>query len=555
VSVEDADTLQAMLERAKSWPVWGADPVGQTGTSTTASYAQVGSYGQSMRDLALWVALRESDRERIRSHLGWAADRAIRMDPLPERIAAAYSDLLYGESVEISASEADDQEQLDEMIEANELREELPRWVDECVSEGEIWWRVYIDRDASEYPIIEVNSRLDVVPLFRGRKIVAVAFLNDILTQEIRGEGQTRTEIWRHVEIQTDGLSRNLLYRGDNNSIGNEEPLSRLPETTDLPAEWDHGLKIMLAGRIPNKLGRDRQLGISEYHGVKDLLLDLIEAHTIMAENARNTAKARMVVPANAVGPDGKFDASQDVIVQESLDDALDDKKAGPYAILEYTFQADQLLKYMDNLVNVIMTRVGLAEQFVGGAKQSEGQAFTGTALRTRLIPTTLAANKKGRLWDRGVREMLLAAMQAASIPTESGGTGHTWKDKEKPPRIKRVSVLPEDQNEQTQRLVMAVQGEIMSIETAVAEEHPNWTKEEQEKEVERILEQHDAPDTGDQNPDQNQLDLPDQVNSEPGDSVPSPDLEGGQQPGAGRTPDGQSPAKRPPRVTAGGPR
>lgn len=554
-----ADQLKGIIERAKAWPVWGSDAQGTTPGMENSIFMQAGTYGESMRDLALYVALRESDRERLKSLTGWKADREIKIDSLPERIANAYSDLLYGENAEFTAGELKDQDQMDEMVKANDLQEELPRWVDWCVSEGEVWWRVYVDRDISEFPIIEANSRLDVIPMFSGRKITAAAFTTDIFSQNIEVEKTIKTVVWRHIEIQTDGLVYNLLYKGDLYSLGDEQPLGSLPETANLPPEWKHGLDIMLAGRIPNKLGRDYRLGISEYHGVKDLLLDLNESHTIMSENARNTAKARMVVPASAIGEDGTFDATKDIVVEESQDDSLDNAgKSGSYTVLEYKFQARELLMHMDNLVDVIMTRCGLAEQFVGGGKSSQGQAFTGTALRTRLIPTTLAASKKGKIWDRGVKEMLFAAMQAAALPTERGGTGHTWTDKTLKPEIKRSSVLPEDQNEQTQRLVMAVQGEIMSINTALKTLHPDWTEDEIKEELEAI--QNDrAPATpfGQTLADvQNgRVQLPDQMDSKPGDSVPTPDPNGARQPGAGRTPDGQSPGKKPPVVTAGGPR
>src|SRR5438105_9275472 len=279
MGVADADILQEIIEKASSWPVWSADRIGGVSTGT---YAQGGQYGQSLRDIALWVALRESDRKALYTLVKWPRDRELRLDPLPERIGEAYSDLLYSEDPEFFAPNKADQKKLEEAAASNFLPEQLRRWVDQCTTEGEVWWRVYVDKDQSEWPIVDAHSRLDVVPLFYGRKIPAIAFISDILSQQIHFEKQVQIKIWRLIEIQTEGYVRNLLYEGSVGTLGMPRPLGSDPfkETEGLPEEWDHGLEMMLAGRIPNKLGRDWRLGMSQLQGVKDLIMDLNESRT-----------------------------------------------------------------------------------------------------------------------------------------------------------------------------------------------------------------------------------------------------------------------------------
>lgn len=545
----EADQLFDILTGGSGWPLWGADTAGQVGEPTLNTYSRAGQYDISLRDIALWVALRENDRIAVQSHIKWPGNRDYVMDPLPDRIAQAYEDLLFGEDPDFVAGTTADQKNLDEMLEENDLPSQLRRWTGQSISEGETWWRVFVDREASDWPIVDANSRLDVVPLFHGRKIVAAAFIDPLISQKITLEGQTQIEMYRHVEIQTDKLTRNYLFKGTFSSLGDAVALTDRPETEALDPEWEHGIPMMLAGRIPNKLGRDWRLGTSEYHGVKDLILQLNEAHTIMAENARNTAKARMVVPQAALGDDGKFDAGQDVIVAESLDTELDGNTKGPFVVLEYNFQADALLRYMDNLVSIILTRVGLAEQFIGSSRMGEGQAFTGTALRTRLIPTTLAAAGKGRFYDDIVPKILLAMQQVSALPHEQGGTGQSWSDAKAKPTMKRTSVLPEDQAEETQRHVMGVQGEVESIQTAVEQMHPDWNQQDVKEEIDRIRE------------DRGGTLAPPGLNPPPGTPGHNPataDATGAEQPGAtgtGPNVDGQSPAARPPAVTAGGPK
>lgn len=332
--------------------------------------------------------------------------------------------------------------------------------------------------------------------------------------------------------------------------------LDSLMETQDLEEDWDHGLPVMLAGRIPYKLGRDFRIGISVYQGVRDLLMDLNEARTIMAENARLVLKARMVVPANAVDSEGNFDAGKDVIVQESLDEEMAGKPGGSYAVLEYNFQANELIHHKDELVLDIMSRSGLAEQFTGGtSKGGEGQAFTGTALRTRLIPTIQAAKGVARGPDREVPKILKAMAMLSALPTEKGGCGKTWSEPDGDHYYQRATVLPEDINEKTQRHVMGVQGEIESIETAVEDMHPDWTDDEVKEEVERIRDDRASGPTYSAPGEEPPTDLPNVPPGGPGSAVPTPgSVVGSQQPGAGRPVDGQSPGQQPPKVPGGGP-
>ena len=317
MGAEEADQLEEIIERAERWPVWSADYIG--GIDTGAA-PQEGMYGKSAKDLELWIAIRESDRPRIQKLIEWDTTnkgRHYKVDPLGERISQAFSDLLFGEDPEWKAADEGDEEILTEMLEANDLASELRSAAIDASSEGEVWWRLYVDPTESEFPVIEFTTRLDVIPLFQGRKIVACAFVSVLFTQEILLDKQKVVQFWRHIEIQTDTETRNMLFRGQLGELGERVDLKLRPETEDLPEEWKHGLPYMLAGRILNKRGRDFRLGVSDYQGIKDLLLDLNEALVIASENARMSGKSRMVVPASAVDKEGKVDLGADVLVDE----------------------------------------------------------------------------------------------------------------------------------------------------------------------------------------------------------------------------------------------
>ncbi len=471
---EEADELQRIIESGESLPIWGHSRTG------SANY---------LSDIELWSALRYSDRETLkRLHPDWSRDRTYRCDSLPERISEAFSDLLFGDAPTITADTEEDQEQLDEIVKANSLQSELKRWAADCSSEGEMWWRVYVNTEISDRPVLEMHSRLDVVPLWRGRHVAAVAFFNEIVRNRLERKNEVITEVYRHVEIQTDGLVRNLLYKGDTFTLGAPVDLGQRYETQDLDEDWSTGLDFLLAGRIVNKLGRRYQQGISHYQGIRDQLLDLNEARSIMAENARLAAKKRMVVPTSALDENGNFDAAEDIIPMEALNETLseDGSKPGAYAILEYQFDAGPIIAHIKELESTSLTRVGLNVQFVNG-DTNEGSAMSGTALRTRLIPTTLAASGLGQHWDAEMPKALHAMQVLDGMPVEEGGCGHDWQKPEEPPMFERGTVLPEDDEEKANRHSMLVQSELESLQTAIADIHPEWSPEEVTAEIGRI--------------------------------------------------------------------
>jgi hypothetical protein len=490
MGVDEADRLEEIIQRSERWPIWAAD---YAGGMDTGAAPQEGMYGVSAKNMELYVAIRESDRDRIAKLIDWdnsSKGRPYKVDPLGERISQAFSDLLFGEDPEWKAADPADEENLTSLINENDLGSELRSAAADASSEGEVWWRVYVDPVESDFPVIQFMSRLDVIPLFRGRAIVACAFISVLFTQEILLDKQKIVQFWRHIEIQTDGETRNLLFRGQLGELGERVQLTEQPETESLPEDWKHGLPFMLAGRVLNKRGRDYRLGISDYQGIKDLLLDLNEVRVIMAENARMSGKSRMVVPSSAVDSEGKVDLGADVIVDEGVENfGSGPDRGAPYAVLEYTFQAEQLIAYKEDLIADAQTRVGLASQFMGGTKTTEGSAMSGTALRTRFIPTVLAGAGKGRYWDAAMPDMLRALQQIDALPQARGGCGHTWTKPDEMPSIERSSVLPEDPAEEIDLHVTAVAGELESVEAAIRKINPDYTDDQVEEELQKIRE------------------------------------------------------------------
>lgn len=520
MSREHADALQDMLEQGRSeWPL----------KQERAILARITE----------WAAFAESDADTLQVLCDWQTGHDQHLpyvvDPLPERIKQAFSDLIFGAETDFEAPAREettpdgrtvsqagpDQALLEEIVEENDLPSELQDAAARCVAEGEVWWRAYVDRDAFEHPVIEWHSRADVVPLYRGKKLLAVAFVSDLSNLaadapvlvgddtdpagtrmwregQAGGSSVTGDTVWRYVEIQTGGMTRNLLYRGQRNQLGDPQALIAHEQTADLPDEWLHGLEVqsssgrpvpvMLAGRVTNG-GVSTRLGRSQYAGVKGLLYELNKLQSVGSRNVELTMQKRAVLNMDLVGAmtEVAADTATGQRAQISLPDAFvaprDQMGDGAtMGVLEFSDAwADALLAWDGGLTDKILTRCRVAPQLVG--RHTEGAA-TGPALRARLMDSVLAADGKARAWDDALPKLLRAVQLVDALPEEQGGCGHAWDAPEELPTVIRTSVLPEDEGEEVTRHAAAVGARIESRRTAIERLNPEWNDERVDAEL-----------------------------------------------------------------------
>lgn len=443
-------------------------------------------------ELDLWIAMRESDDEAIRRIIGWNKDRNYFVDNLPEKISIAFADFLWGEEATIEpAGEKKDnpsKDLLDSIIDENMLSDELHHAEQIKSSEGEVWWRIYRDDAQSPHPIIDWHSRTEVVPMYRGRRLLAVAFVDVIEETHADGEHQNY-ECWRRLEVYGPDVVINALYRSSTHTeLGTRMELTDHVDTMGMLEEWRHG-RGMLAGRIVNRRGKDHTLGRSDYHGIKHFLLELNKTHTVDAENFALAGKKRAVMPRKYAKKDGTMDEGEEIFYTETADEMEEDNT---FRILQYEYNPNAAQTKLDQLEGRALTRVGLSRQFVD-PNATEGLAASGTALRVRLMPTALAARGKARAWDASLPEILMKAQQVDALPENLNGFGRQWSDPNEPPSIERGSILPEDEQEKLDYHIAAVGADLESIQTAIEELHPDWDDDRVKEEVKRILRENAA--------------------------------------------------------------
>lgn len=468
-----------------------------------------------LRLLNTFVAFRENDRAKLQEIAGWDKKRRYHVDPLAERIADTWAAYLWGEDPRFIAGGkgAVDQAMLDELLALDPtgggsllLASELERAAGMSVSEGEVWSRIYVDRTVAPRPLLEWHSRRSIVPLWIGPRLVAAALWTELapLPDDVKAK---RDVVWRAVEAHAPGIVVNLLFQGTSQKIGKRVSLEAHPLTVALTEEWVHGLPGMLLERIPNRLRGNPKLGVSDYAGIQDFLLDLNEAATIGAVNMRLTARKRAVISsaaaaANTTGrrnddldntavgqrpPRAKFDADEEFFIDDPLDDALGSGGRDPFRIMEYSFDAESLIAWKQNLVETALTRVALSGQYVGTGEQNAGYAISGTALRLRLIATDQGGKGKARYWEDGLPRIVGNMQRIDAMDEAAGGFGRQWTDPSLTPILQRRPGIPVDGLEEAQRHQALVAAGLESVETGVRELHPDWGEERIKAEVELI--------------------------------------------------------------------
>lgn len=506
------------------------------------------SEASTWRKVRKWRAFADGDRDALARIADWRGrGRRYRLDDLGGRIREAWADHLFGEELEVAPAapppvdgesgdvvgDSPDAEVVDALVTVNDLTD-LCRAAeaDLVIPEGEAYWRGHVDPDVAEVPLLEFYSRLTVAPYFVGARLMAVALITEL---EGPGNGRAgRNAVFRHLEVHTEERVVHVLHRGTKSRLGWSVELDLHPETEELVAElddvagdygrgaleWAHGLP-MLMGRIINRRGRNPRLGKSEFETIQDQLLDLNEAATIGAENARLTAKRRVVVPSSSVQPtaprpsdgldleddgegglrraDGRplvepwYDLGEDVLVADPVNEELGRDSSSSFQVLEYSFDAEPLIAYKRDLVETALTRIGLAPEWVGinTGNQAAG-ALSGTARRLVLMPTTKAAHGKAKPWDRELPRILGLLLELGNLPVGDGGLDLAVADPS-PPAVERAEPIPEDPVEEATVESTLVSAGVRSIETSVRAQHPKWDDGQVKDEVDRIREDRKA--------------------------------------------------------------
>lgn len=426
-------------------------------------------------DVSFLAALRMSNEDALRLQAQVTWDAPYITTPVPRMISRAKANMLYGEEPAFVTESDADQDALNAIVAENGLDSELHRAALIASSEGEVWGRIVVAPALLDFPILDFVSRARVIPHFRGRFLTGATFVTSWAT--------TQTERLRLLEEYGPGYIRSALYRGSSTVLGSEISLDSFDATKGIVPEVLTGFDRPLVHFMPNSFDASPSRGFSDYRGLEQRFLALNEASTIGHQNLRLAGRKRALVDAQYLR-NGKFPAGDDVYVRQTTDATMGDA-AKPVSMIEYTFEAEQLVRWVDHTLDLALTFAGVAPESVG--RGDVGGAVSGTALRLKMAHSLMEAAGTGRHFDRGVTGLLRDAAVLDSRRTTEGGFGRRWTSPDELPDAKRGDGLPQDDVEAAQILAAWAGADAISTVEKVEYLHPEWAAEDKAAEVARI--------------------------------------------------------------------
>lgn len=447
-----------------------ADMLGQNGDWPPASQAGVWD------DVDLFRALLESDEVRLRQEQSVPWNQRYLVSPVPRMISRAKANLLYGETPAVTAGDDTDQANLDRVVGDQGLIAELHRAAVITSAEGEVWGRVTVDPAVCDVPIVEFVSRARVIPMFAGRFVQGATFITTWQTSS--------RERVRLLETYLAGRVEAALYRGTTNRLGSQIDLESFEQTRGRQPVTLTGIPWPLVAFMPNSVDSNPARGYSDYQGLRDRFLAINEAATIGQDNMNVAGRKRALVDAPYLR-DGKLPAGDDLYIRHTRERGDIGGSGSPLQVIDYRFDADQTVRWIDHLIDSTLMLAGVSPQQVG--RSVDGGSVSGTALRLKMSHSLLEAAGTGGYMDRGIERLLLACQLIDSRPIADGGFGRRWTDPTLPPTVTRQDGLPTDDNEAAARLTHLVAADAISLEERVRFLHPEWSDEQVQAETDRI--------------------------------------------------------------------
>jgi len=410
--------------------------------------------------------------------------------PVAGDIAQTSADLLFSETPDFKIPEAheenadsdaiDEQDRLDTIIEETDVYSRLLEMAETGAALGGAYLKVNWDTDFKPYPILSVAQPDNAIPEFKWGFLQRVTFFKTIA----RKDSNVR---YRLLEIHEKGRILNQLYKGYRNDLGQRISLDSMEQTAGMEDEILTGIDDLTCRYIPNKkpnrLWRGSDLGQSDYSGIEGIMDGIDEAWTSWLRDLR-LARARIVVPDYMLQKDNNngfyFDIDQDVFTQVNMGPASSDETPSIEPI-QFDIRAEKHRMTIENLMKQAYSLAGFSPSTFG--MDDSGGAITAKEVKAREGKTFKTRGKKAKYIKSALEEMLYIMLK---IDAEKFGTAN-GKYK---PQVDLKDSIQTDPLEKAESLQKLEQASAISIDTKVRELHPNWTEEQIEAEVNRIMEE-----------------------------------------------------------------
>lgn len=431
--------------------------------------------------------------------------------PLAADIASVNADLLYTEPPTLKVENENDratQERLERLFTLG-MHAPLLEGAELCSPYGGVYERVAWDTDVADHPFLEVIPPDCAIPEWSGPYLKTVTFWK-VLSDD---DGV----YWRHLERHEPGRVYHGLYRGTEDRLGRPMPLADHPDTEKFASRVDSqggittgasGLAVQYVPNMrPNRLWRGSPLGRSDYQGSEGLFDGLDEAWSSWMRDLR-LAKARLIVPNSFLDSAGRgkgatFDMERELFSGVTALQGGNERFSDMIREIQFDIRFEAHAATIQALSEEIVRAAGFSAQTFGEGPADV--AVTATEVQHRERRTFSTRGRK-----TGYQDQPLARNARTFLEIDR----HVFRSKVTPQDVRviwpdGVQNAPESTARTAQMLHAA---KAASTETLVRLVHPDWEKEQVDKEVAKIQAQQPvwdpfaAPDgprpDGDENPD-----------------------------------------------------
>ncbi|WP_084493420.1 phage portal protein [Nocardia flavorosea] len=419
--------------------------------------------------------------------------------PVAADLATMSADLLFGQpptwlcTEETATDVKGAQDRVNTILDGADTLATLLEAAEGAAALGGTYLRLWWDESVAKKVMIGAVAPDAAVPQWRYGKLAGVTFWRII--------GKDKLGTWRHLEHHEPGRIEHALYCGDDGAIGRRMPLDAMDETlwaaelVDEESSIPTGIDELTACYIPNVRPTRRwrntpglsPLGRSDFEGLEPLFDALDEAWSSWMRDL-DLGKARLFVAQEALedkgpGMGSSFDREQEIFTPVPGNQMLPED--GPNQLVQaqqFSIRVEEHAKTCQDLLKQILRGAGYS---AADFDDADSVSMTATEVSARKDKSNQTRNRKLLYVQAELRPFGLAALRLDY--KVFGGPDFGLKEAPELHFPVRVDQDPVALSTAISNLKIA---QAISTETAVRMFNPNWSNDEVEEEVARILDE-----------------------------------------------------------------
>ncbi len=443
-------------------------------------------YGGSIYELSSYYANRTQIGPGVNFwQRSWRHQRSIVLHvPVAADIAQLSAQLLFGEEPEFTIPDATEesapaeatrcQERLEDLIDLCAISSKLLEGAEICAGLGGVFYKIDVDIDLAEHPIVSVVQPDMALPVFKWGVLESVIFWREI--------DRTEKVVVRHLELHTREGVQHGVYVGTPDYLGVMGNLQDYEATWNLPEFYptDDLNVVYIPNMLPNRRYRGEPYGQPDYADCYPLMEAIDEAYTSWMRDLRLGA-SRVIVPEEYLDVDttsaATFDVEREVFCPLNFDPTNEGTKI---TNMQFPIRFAEHEATVVELLTRTVSACGYAVQTFSIGQEKIQSSEAAAAIRVKERKSLATKAKKERYWGRSI-EYLLYRLLVVDAQTFSTGVVPM------PVTMAFGDSYAPDLHELAVSVELLERARAASAETKVMIIHPDWDREQVDAEVARL--------------------------------------------------------------------